>query len=114
MFGVDNAIIDYYDDENIYTTTLENKVKYRIYDWNGNLVDEIIPSETLGASDGAIPIAYHEMDYSSIVRVWNEQLIAYHINKSEIGSSNIEMGKKCYENIIFSFIYAIISMKVIY
>ena len=92
LFGVDNAIIDYYDDENIYTTTLENKVKYRIYDWNGNLVDEIIPSETLGASDGAIPIAYHEMDYSSIVRVWNGQLIAYHINKSEIEllSCNLE------------------------
>lgn len=89
---IDNAIIDYYDDENIYTTTLENKVKYRIYDWNGNLVDEIIPSETLGASDGAIPIAYHEMDYSSIVRVWNGQLIAYHINKSEIEllSCNLE------------------------
>lgn len=84
LFGLDNAIIDYYDDENIYTTTLENKVKYRIYDWNGNLVDEIIPSETLGVSDGALPIAYHEMDYSSIVRVWNEQLIAYHFNKSEI------------------------------
>lgn len=32
----------------------------------------------------------------------------------KIGSSNIEMGKKWYENIIFSFIYAIISMKVIY
>ena len=31
-----------------------------------------------------------------------------------LGSSNIEMGKKWYENIIFSFIYAIISMKVIY
>ena len=92
LFGLDNAIIDYYDDENIYTTTLENKVKYRIYDWNGNLVDEIIPSETLGASDGAIPIAYHEMDYSSIVRVWNGQLIAYHINKSEIEllSCNLE------------------------
>ena len=92
LFGVDNAIIDYYDDENIYTTTLENKVKYRIYDWDGNLVDEIIPSETLGASDGAIPIAYHEMDYSSIVRVWNGQLIAYHINKSEIEllSCNLE------------------------
>ena len=92
LFGLDNAIIDYYDDENIYTTTLENKVKYRINDWNGNLVDEIIPSETLGASDGAIPIAYHEMDYSSIVRVWNGQLIAYHINKSEIEllSCNLE------------------------
>ena len=92
LFGVDNAIIDYYDDENIYTTTLENKVKYRIYDWNGNLVDEIIPSETLGASDGAIPTAYLEMDYSSIVRVWNGQLIAYHINKSEIEllSCNLE------------------------
>ena len=32
----------------------------------------------------------------------------------KFGSSNIEMGKKWYENIIFSFIYAIISMKVIY
>lgn len=81
---IDNAIINYYDDENIYTTTLENKVKYRIYDWNGNLVDEIIPSETLGASDGAIPTAYLEMDYSNIVRVWNEQLIAYHFHESEI------------------------------
>ena len=92
LFGVDNAIINYYDDENIYTTTLENKVKYRIYDWNGNLVTEIIPSETLGASDGAIPTAYLEMDYSNIVRVWNEQLIAYHINKSEIEllSCNLE------------------------
>lgn len=92
LFGVDNAIIDYYDDENIYTTTLENKVKYRIYDWNGNLVTEIIPSETLGASDGVIPTAYLEMDYSSIVRVWNGQLIAYHINKSEIEllSCNLE------------------------
>ncbi len=92
LFGVDNAIIDYYDDENIYTTTLENKVKYRIYDWNGKLVNEIIPSETLGASDGAIPIAYHEMDYSSIVRVWNGQLIAYHFNESEIEllSCNLE------------------------
>lgn len=84
LFGVDNAIINYYDDENIYTTTLENKVKYRIYDWNGNLVTEIIPSETLGASDDAIPTAYLEMDYSNIVRVWNEQLIAYHFHESEI------------------------------
>ena len=33
---------------------------------------------------------------------------------NNLGSSNIEMGKKWYENIIFSFIYAIISMKVIY
>lgn len=35
-------------------------------------------------------------------------------NAEKNGSSNIEMGKKWYENIIFSFIYAIISMKVIY
>lgn len=35
-------------------------------------------------------------------------------NTEKNGSSNIEMGKKWYENIIFSFIYAIISMKVIY
>ena len=36
------------------------------------------------------------------------------VNRIFFGSSNIEMGKKWYENIIFSFIYAIISMKVIY
>ena len=36
------------------------------------------------------------------------------VNLEKDGSSNIEMGKKWYENIIFSFIYAIISMKVIY
>lgn len=35
-------------------------------------------------------------------------------NADILGSSNIEMGKKWYENIIFAFIYAIISMKVIY
>lgn len=84
LFGLENAIIDYYDDTNIYVTTLEKEVKYRIYDWNGNLVNEIIPSATLGASDGAIPIAYHAMDYSSIVRVWNGQLIGYHFQDSEI------------------------------
>lgn len=94
VFGLDNVIIDYYDDKNIYTTTLENKVKYRIYDWNGKLVNEIIPSETLGVSDGAIPIAYHEMDYSSIVRVWNGQLIGYHFRDSEIEffSCDLETG----------------------
>lgn len=45
-------------------------------------------------------------------------LLATHKRKAILakrkGSSNIEMGKKWYENIIFSFIYAIISMKVIY
>ena len=39
---------------------------------------------------------------------------AYPDGVENFGSSNIEMGKKWYENIIFSFIYAIISMKVIY
>ena len=40
------------------------------------------PIYTFVASDGAIPSVYHEMDYSSIVREWNEQLIAYHFNES--------------------------------
>ena len=44
-----------------------------------------------------------------------EQKIRVTLRKEMLnGSSNIEMGKKWYENIIFSFIYAIISMKVIY
>ena len=43
-----------------------------------------------------------------------EQQTADVKNIGQFGSSNIEMGKKWYENIIFSFIYAIISMKVIY
>ena len=42
------------------------------------------------------------------------KMLYFEIIKEINGSSNIEMGKKWYENIIFSFIYAIISMKVIY
>ena len=46
----------------------------------------------------------------------HDQLDCVHQNDNNYlnGSSSIEMGKKWYENIIFSFIYAIISMKVIY
>ena len=43
-----------------------------------------------------------------------DESISLRENAEKMGSSNIEMGKKWYENIIFSFIYAIISMKVIY
>ena len=51
------------------------------------------------------------------MRFFYPRLACLSIQKNKqyyFGSSNIEMGKKWYENIIFSFIYAIISMKVIY
>lgn len=84
LFGIDNSIIDYFDDSYIYTTTLEEDPKYRIYDWNSELIKEIEPSKTLGSSEGALPIALNEMNFSSIVRVWNQQLIGYHFKESEI------------------------------
>ena len=51
----------------------------------------------------------HKNAYCNII-----QNMSFFIKPIFFGSSNIEMGKKWYENIIFSFIYAIISMKVIY
>ena len=53
-------------------------------------------------------MAFLQISTNSLKRALNKK------NAEKRGSSNIEMGKKWYENIIFSFIYAIISMKVIY
>ena len=58
-----------------------------------------------------------EVDYEKIYKGRYPLLRKAYENSEKLfffGSSNIEMGKKWYENIIFSFIYAIISMKVIY
>ncbi len=76
-FTLENHLIDYFDTEYIYTTTInEEHTKYHIYDWNGQLIKEIIPYDSLGENpEGAMPIAMNDSEYSSIVRIWNHQII---------------------------------------
>lgn len=77
-FSLEDLIIDYFDASYIYTTKLEEKARYQIYDWDGNMVKEIVLSDELGPSpNGSMPVALQYMDYSSIARVWNNQLIGY-------------------------------------
>ena len=92
-------------------------------------IDIIVPFDT--ESKGIIKelCAIKESDFKEITRILNKlkpytvniyenqlkKLNEQHVITSTLeGSSNIEMGKKRYENIIFSFSYAIISMQVVY
>ena len=74
---LENHIIDYFNDEFIYATTVnEEHTKYHIYDWNGQLIKEVIPYNSLGEStEGAMPIALNDSEYSTIVRIWQNQII---------------------------------------
>lgn len=76
-FTLENQIIDYFNDEYIYATTVnEEHTKYHIYDWNGQLIKKIIPYDSLGENaEGAMPIALNDSEYSTIVRIWNNQII---------------------------------------
>ena len=76
-FTLENQIIDYFNDEYIYATTVnEEHTKYHIYDWNGQLIKEIIPYDSLGENtEGAMPIALNDSEYSTIVRIWHNQII---------------------------------------
>ena len=97
LFGIDNSIIDYFDDSYIYTTSYdEEHTTYRIYDWNDNLIKEIRPYDTLGESElGAMPIALKNTEYSTIARIWNHQLIGscYGNQGMRIYSCDIDSGK---------------------
>ncbi len=86
LFEMDDVLIDYFDNNYIYTTTLEEEhTKYRIYDWNGNLLHEIIPYDSLGESkNGANEVALKKMEYSAIVKVWNHQIIGSYNGESDI------------------------------
>ncbi len=77
VFTLDEHIIDYFDKSYIFSTTVnEEHTKYHIYDWNGQLVKEIIPYDSLGENkEGAMPIALNDSEYSSIVRIWQNQII---------------------------------------
>lgn len=63
-----NEIITYFDDEYIYTSQLYGLQKYRIYDLDANLIQEIIPSQSI----------LNEGDFSVICRVINHKIIAFH------------------------------------
>lgn len=86
LFEMDDVLIDYFDDDYIYLTTLEEEhTKYRVYDWNGNLLYEITPYDSLGESkNGAIEVALKSMEYSAIVKVWNNQIIGSYNGELDI------------------------------
>ena len=97
FFSIDDAIIDYFDDQYIYTTSYnEAHTTYRIYDWNKNLKKEIRPYDTLGENIlGAMPIALQQSEYSTIARIWNGQLIGscYGNQGMRIYTCDIDSGK---------------------
>ena len=86
LFEMDDVLIDYFDDDFIYVTTIEEEhTKYKVYDWEGNLLHEITPYDSLGESKyGAIQVALKDMEYSAIVKIWNNQIIGSYNGESDI------------------------------
>ncbi len=77
IFTIDNSIINYFDKDYIYTSSTNNKdVKYCLYDWNGNLVKEIIPSEELLGKEYNTSNMFWKTNGSQIIRIINQNIIA--------------------------------------
>ena len=77
IFTIDNSIINYFDEDYIYTSSTNNKdVKYSLYDWNGNLVKEIIPSEELLGNEYNTNNMFWNTNGSQIIRIINGNIIA--------------------------------------
>lgn len=76
LFTVADEFIRCFDDACIYTSTIkENHVAYHVYGWDGELLQTIIPSETISGEylchDGWV-----RQDFSGIVHVIDGQIIA--------------------------------------
>lgn len=77
IFAIDNSIINYFDEDYIYTSSTNNKdVKYCLYDWNENLVKEIIPSEELLGNEYNTNNMFWKTNGSQIIRIINENIVA--------------------------------------
>lgn len=94
IFEVENELIGYYDDAYIYTTTLKNpNAKYRIYDFNHQLIKEINPSDSLPREAG-LDVIFSTQDFDSIYRVFNNHIISGTTSpdKFEIVACSIDSG----------------------
>ena len=77
LFNIDNAVVNYFDDNYIYTSsTNEKNMKYSIYDWSGNLVKEISPSEELLGNEYNTNNMFWKTNGSQIIRIVDKYIVA--------------------------------------
>jgi len=75
VLGLEDCIIDYFDENYIYAVKLkEEHSRFLVMDWQGNVVSEIVPYESLGESAVTQLVIMQEEDFGDIVRVWNGKL----------------------------------------
>lgn len=95
VFGVQDEIINYFDADYIYTSTLkEESMTYHIYDWNGKVVREIKPSDDIGSSP-LISSLFGRTDASQIIRIIDRKIVGYTIddlNTQHFFTCDIESG----------------------
>ena len=76
-----NEMITYFDDKYMYTSQVKGVQKYRIYDLNANLIQEIIPSNSIQSEENSISSVYTwKSDFSVICRVIGDKIIAFNTN----------------------------------
>lgn len=77
LFNIDNAVVNYFDDTYIYTSsTNEKNMKYSIYDWSGNLLKEISPSEELLGNEYNTNNMFWKTNGSQIIRIVDKYIVA--------------------------------------
>ncbi len=80
LFSITDEIISFFDDSYVYTTVLkEEKTIYRIYDYDKNLIREIIPSDFIEA-DSATNVLMMNKDFDQILRIVHNEIITRFYN----------------------------------
>lgn len=77
LFTVTDERIGYFDDENIYTSSVkEKKMVYRVYNWDGSLKKTIVPSDSVN-DESVCDDGWIRQDFSEIIHVLEGKIIAY-------------------------------------
>lgn len=90
IFSIAYEMINYFDDTYIYTSQVRDKQSYRIYNYDGELVKEIVPSDSLEVQT-TVSNVFWQTDFSQIIRIFKGNIIA----RSSDGyiACNIESGQ---------------------
>ncbi len=76
IIEIENEIINYFDEEYIYTsTTSSSNMIYHIYDWNGQMYKEIIPANQILNEDCSVTNMFWEADATQIIRIVSGNVI---------------------------------------
>ena len=80
LFSITDEMISFFDDSYVYTTVLkEEKTIFRIYDYEKNLIREIIPSDFIEA-DPATSVLMMNKDFDQILRIIHNEIITRSFN----------------------------------